>query len=368
MTPLSKPWSETIHGDDTVVANEVEPSSHFDGGLHDRLTPQRDENWLNWLLDSQRIELNPEANADLGGWACSDLSGAIPNSDDTARVLLALAAWRHRFPNLRQHRLLLSAQRGVEWLLARQNSDGGWPAFCRGWNGSSADASACDLTARTVRALFVWRQIFASDQSASSISTRIESAVDAGLQFLEHEQRNDGSFVPLAYGNQYHVDGFNLVYGTAEVLMMYRELALPETDPAQRAARWLLGVQHGNGGWGPPRNSPATSLSNVYRSNSSRAEVALASLASVEETGLAVAALLPLAGTNQLYARAVHNGLRWLVDAVEQGRHKLPASIGLRFGKLWYTERLHPLVFATMALSRAVGELAPQRLVAAPVA
>jgi squalene-hopene/tetraprenyl-beta-curcumene cyclase len=140
-----------------------------------------------------------------------------------------------------------------------------------------------------------------------------------------------------------------------------------ESDMCQRAARWLLGVQHANGGWGPPRSSPATSLSNVYRSGTSRAEDALASFCSVEETSLAVEALLPLAESNQFHARAVKNGLKWLVDAVEQGRLRQPSPIGFYFAKLWYRERLYPLVFAASALGQAVRQIAPQHAVVAPV-
>ena len=133
---------------------------------------------------------------------------------------------------------------------------------------------------------------------------------------------------------------------------MCAELGKLDSDMAQHAARWLLGVQHANGGWGPPRSSPATSLSNIYRPNAARAEDALASFCSVEETALAVEALLPLAESNQLYARAVQNGLNWLMDAVEQGRLRQPAPIGFYFAKLWYHERLYPLVFAASALNR----------------
>ena len=193
------------------------------------------------------------------------------------------------------------------------------------------------------------------------LDERITAALAAGWHFLEEEQHNDGSFVPLWFGNQYHPEGHNLVYGTAQVLIACRELGRLDGDLAQRAARWLLGVQHANGGWGPPRSSPATSLSNVYRSGTSRAEDALASFCSVEETSLAIEALLPLVESNQLHARAVKNGLKWLVDSVEQGRLRQPSPIGFYFAKLWYQERLYPLVFAASALRQAIWQAAPQR-------
>ena len=45
-------------------------------------------------------------------------------------------------------------------------------------------------------------------------------------------------------------------------------------------------------------------------------------------------------------------------EAVEQGRHRETAPIGLYFAKLWYYERLYPLTFAVSALGQAVRRLA----------
>jgi squalene-hopene/tetraprenyl-beta-curcumene cyclase len=377
---LGAAWRETVRASNldvsTVVAHP-EPSTargneHARGDDADVL----DENCLDWLLDCQRHEWHPYTGAQAGGWAWTDLPGGVPDADDTAGALLALARWRNRYPHLKQHRLQLAARRGIDWLLELQNRDGGWPTFCRDWNALPLDRSASDVTAHAVRALAAWQRLWKASlptttgraaPARTKLNEHIASAIEGGIRFLDNEQRNDGSFVPLWFGNQHHPEGHNLVYGTARVVTMCAELGRLESDMAQRACRWLLAVQHANGGWGPPRSSPATSLSNIYRSNTSRAEDALASFCSVEETALAVEALLPLAGSNQLYARAVQNGLKWLVDAVEQGRLRQPAPIGFYFAKLWYHERLYPLVFATSALQQAVRQFAPPRPVAAPV-
>jgi squalene-hopene/tetraprenyl-beta-curcumene cyclase len=354
---------------DTVPSVEVAEShrSHPHRSDADAL----DENCIDWLLDCQHDEPHPYSSAIPGGWAWTDLPGGVPETDDTAGALVALARIRHRYPKLKQHRLQLASRRGVEWLVDLQNGDGGWPTFCRGWSMLPFDRSASDLTANAIRALAVWQRLWQADPRNNALPAvldrRITAAVDRGVQFLENEQRNDGSFVPLWFGNQFHPEGHNLVYGTAQVLIACAELGRLESDMAQRAARWLLGVQHANGGWGPPRSSPATSLSNIYRSGSSRAEDALASFCSVEETSLAVEALLPLVESNQFHARAVKNGLKWLVDTVEQGRLRQPSPIGFYFAKLWYHERLYPLVFAASALGQAVRQIAPQRAVVVPV-
>ena len=68
--------------------------------------------------------------------------GGVPDVDDTAGAILALAELGHR--------------RGwppaVRWLLQLQNGDGGWPTFCRGWGKLPFDTSAPDLTAHALRA------------------------------------------------------------------------------------------------------------------------------------------------------------------------------------------------------------------------
>jgi squalene-hopene/tetraprenyl-beta-curcumene cyclase len=373
---LAAIWSDTARAGETV---STERDSRTDAALSestiDRDLEALDENCLDWLLDAQHDKPHPYTGAAPGGWAWTDLEGGVPNADDTAGALVALANWRSHYPPLKQHRLELAARRGVDWLLELQNQDGGWPTFARGWNTQRLDRSASDVTAHVLRALCAWRRRWQTqspptERSALPAETRdkrIAAALAGGSLFLENQQRNDGSFVPHWYGNQHHPEGHNLVYGTARVLVACAELEQLESDLAQRAGRWLLGVQHANGGWGPPRSSPATNLPNVYRSNSSRAEDALANFCSIEETALAVEALLPLVETNQLYARAVQNGLRWLTDAVDHGRLRQPAPIGFYFARLWYHERLYPLVFATGALGRAVERTAPRRSVVAPV-
>jgi squalene-hopene/tetraprenyl-beta-curcumene cyclase len=39
---------------------------------------------------------------------------------------------------------------------------------------------------------------------------------------------------------------------------------------------------------------------------------------------------------------------------VEDGRYREPAPIGFYFAKLWYFERLYPLIFTVAALRQAV--------------
>ena len=61
-------------------------------------------------------------------------------------------------------------------------------------------------------------------------------------------------------------------------------------------------------------------------------------------------------GTGPDAQPAVNKGLAWLVEQVETGGLYKPSPIGFYFAKLWYFERLYPLIFTVGAL-RAVSEL-----------
>ena len=46
-------------------------------------------------------------------------------------------------------------------------------------------------------------------------------------------------------------------------------------------------------------------------------------------------------------------GLAWLVERIEAGGLYDPTPIGFYFAKLWYYEKLYPLIFTVAALGRA---------------
>ena len=83
--------------------------------------------------------------------------------------------------------------RAIRWLLAMQNSDGGWAAFDRDINreiltkvpfadhNAMLDPSTSDITARTLEML----SYYAFDTT--------DSRVDAAIQFIRKDQDLDGS-------------------------------------------------------------------------------------------------------------------------------------------------------------------------------
>ena len=275
------------------------------------------------LLEGQQTTRHPFTGAQPGGWGWSDLSGAVPDADDTASALLTLAtASRLSNDELRQASLQWSAINGRRWLIELQNRDGGWPTFCRGWGKLPFDRSGSDLTAHAIRALHAWRQIDAEGEA--------DRAIRRGFSYLKRNQSEDGSWTPLWFGNQDHPDEENPVYGTAKVLLAYRDLGRTSAQSAKQGAAWLMSSQQADGGWGPGTASGCGP-------------------SSMEETALAVEALLAF----EPLASATLRGLTFLMEAVESGRFEDASPIGLYFAKLWYYETLYPNIFVTSALGHA---------------
>jgi len=321
---------------DTNLAtwNTSQAISALDWHLSDEATlssqpPAEAEEALDWLLNCQLREQHAYTGAAPGGWAWTDLSGGVPDADDTSAALLALAAWQRQWPDSRANELKGAALSGLRWLLDLQNSDGGWPTFCRGWGKLPFDRSSTDITAHAIRALHAWSDCLHVPTSDPQLARQIGSATKLGLRYLAQQQQPDGSWLPLWFGNEHHPHDSNPVYGTSKVLLMYQEIEKSSSEAARRGAQWLAKAQQDTGGWGA------------------------AAHCSVEETALAITALLPYLAENGQIESAVQFGLNWLIEAVEQGLHLQSSPIGFYFAKLWYHERLYPQIFATQALASA---------------
>jgi squalene-hopene/tetraprenyl-beta-curcumene cyclase len=279
------------------------------------------ETLVAWLLGQQHREVHRYTNAAPGGWAWTNLSGGVPDADDTPGAILALLKIRPDSETVRS-----AVQSAISWLLDLQNSDGGWPTFCRGWGALPFDRSTPDLTAHTLRAIHAWQTCCAPASSAPGLARRAGKAVAAGFAFLAKTQRSDGTWFPLWFGNQFAVDEENPTYGVAKGLAAYRDWNRLDDPTAERAAKWLVSAQNGDGGWGGNLQAPST----------------------VEETSLAIDALLSVPFAHEACVR----GLNWLLDRVSNGSFRQPAAIGLYFAKLWYFEKLYPMIFTVSALTR----------------
>jgi len=278
---------------------------------------------LSWLLNQQYKTRHPYTGADPGGWAWTDLPGGVPDCDDTPGALLAIRNLSADLNNDVNDSVHSAFVIGDHWVASLQNSDGGFPTFCRGWGTLPFDRSGSDLTAHALKAL--------------SPRNKLRCQKPASHYLVKH-QRPDGSWLPLWFGNQHAPDDINPVYGTSRVLAAYRDLGKKDSSQCQRGVSYLLSVQNQDGGWGGAKDCPS----------------------SVEETALATEVLIDVAQGESVDwgvlwpPSAVQKGISWLIEAVESGRFREPSPIGFYFAKLWYYEKLYPLIFTVAALGRAL--------------
>jgi squalene-hopene/tetraprenyl-beta-curcumene cyclase len=288
-----------------------------------------------WLLQQQYTTEHPYTHAAPGGWAWTDLPGGVPDADDTAGALLALAKMWKSESGIQNAEVRQSAEAGLRWLLDLQNRDGGIPTFCRGWGALPFDRSSADITAHAIHAWAEW-----CDSVTGPLQARLRVAISSAIDFLVRMQEPGGAFSPLWFGNQFVSDESNRTYGTARVLIgicaisSQAEFRSPWSAQLHHGCvQWLTKSQNTDGGWGGDYCAPS----------------------SVEETALAVEALARAESRNvPEHLASLERGTAWLIEHVESGAWREPSPIGFYFAKLWYFERLYPMIFTVGAL-RSVG-------------
>ncbi|RKY08206.1 MAG: squalene--hopene cyclase [Planctomycetota bacterium] len=293
---------------------------------------------LTWLSGQQYQAEHPYTHAASGGWAWTDLPGAVPDADDTAGALIAL----HNLTG-GDDDVTGQAFAGVKWLLDIQNRDGGIPTFCKGWGRLPFDRSAPDPTAGALAAWSLWLE-----QLPAPAKKRAEYAMRRAVVFLKQNQTPDGAWIPLWFGNESYPQKENPVYGTARVLLGLNRLPMRFLGGVEAnitaAVQWLLDIQADDGSWGG-LNSAASSIEET-----ALATDALAALlpGTTHDESFAIAVPLPVENMRQ----AVYRAAQWLMQHTENPDRIHSAPIGLYFARLWYYEELYPLIFAVAALQK----------------
>jgi squalene-hopene/tetraprenyl-beta-curcumene cyclase len=262
------------------------------------------------------------------GWFFEYRNPFYPDTDDTAMVLMALArTGAADTPAARE-----AAERGLRWLLAMQNRDGGWAAFDRNIDrevltrvpfadhNAMLDPSCPDITARVLEALGQFG--FGPDHPQ----------VARALRFLRRTQEKSGCWIGRW--------GVNYIYGTWQVLAGLRGIGFDPDDPMVRAAvAWLEKVQQPCGGWGETCAS-YDDPSLAGRGTPTASQTAWA--------------LLALLAADEAEGDAVRRGIAYLLDTqTDAGDWNEDLFTGTGFPKVFYLKyHLYRLYFPLMALAR----------------
>ncbi|WP_240633055.1 squalene--hopene cyclase [Paenibacillus montanisoli] len=203
-----------------------------------------------YLLSRQHTKLGDwKLRADAehptpGGWGFSDHNTINPDMDDTTAALRALEALSGIGPAGMTYQD--AAERGLQWLLSMQNSDGGWAAFERNTNSriirfipldgaedAATDPSTPDLTGRTLD--YLGRH--------AGLTAKRSRFVRRAADWLYGTQERNGSW----YGRW----GVCYLYGTWAALTGLTAVGeSPEHPQIRRAVDWLYRVQNSDGGFG----------------------------------------------------------------------------------------------------------------------
>lgn len=282
----------------------------------DSLSPEMRKKLAALIRTRQSKRVHPFTGARPGGWGWTDLSGSVPDGDDTSAALIALY-------ELEPGRVTGEVIAGLEWLLKLMNNDGGMPTFCRGWGVLPFDRSCPDISAHALRAFMLWEE-----HITDGLEHRVELGAGRLMRFLASSRDVDGVWLPLWFGDQHAPDHHNRVYGTSVVLESLADLPGTEHITGQ-ALDWLVKAQNADGGWGGEPGTPSTI------EMSAKAISALALYPQTREVAVEAAKLLA-----ETFIK--HDGLP-------------PASpIGLYFASLWYDEKLYPPLFAIPAFARTI--------------
>jgi squalene-hopene/tetraprenyl-beta-curcumene cyclase len=284
---------------------------------------------VQWLLDKEvRFASDWQKNArqvEPSGWFFEFHNPHYPDVDDTAMAVLSLK-------RLGGKKAADAVRRGLDWLLAFQNSDGGWAAFDKtksrpileaipfADHNAMQDPSCPDITGRVLESL------------GHNGFRHTEPLVRRAIAFIKSHQDKDGGW----WGRW----GVNYVYGTWQVLAGLRSVGEDmSADYVRCAADWLRSVQKPDGSWGESCAS--------YEDPSLKGQ----GESTASQTAWGTMGVLAVAGPHD---PAVKKGVDWLLDhQAEDGAWDERWFTGTGFPRVFYLKyHLYRHYFPLMALAR----------------
>ena len=281
------------------------------------------------ILSHATTSIHPFTHAAPGGWGWSNLSGSVPDGDDTSGALVALHHLLTEDGSRQQADVPPEVKNGLKWLMGLQNNDGGMPTFCKGWGRLPFDRSTPDITAHAILAMGLWLPSLEGKLKAD-----VQKSLDRMLAWMQHttDSRpasglvNAHGWVPLWFGDQDAADEKAPVYGTAtaiDYLMSSRHPVAMEL--AQSHLPFILQTQNEDGGWGGNQGVKSK----------------------VTYTCRALSALAHFPDDHE---EAKQRGWDYLYQRFKAGTLYEREPIGLYFSRLWYSEELYNLLFLLNAL------------------
>ncbi len=287
-----------------------------------------------WLVSKECREpgdwiANVRRPVDPSGWYFEFNNGYYPDVDDTAMVAMALK-------RIGGDEAEQAARRGVEWMLALQNDDGGWAAFDRTQerpllehvpfadHNAIQDPSCPDIAGRTLECL--GHHGFLPDHPQ----------VEQAIAFIRSKQEPEGCW----FGRW----GVNYIYGTWQVLAGLKSVGQDmEADWVMAAGRWFESVQQDDGSFGESADTYE------YRTRMGQGP------STASQTSWGVMGLMAVFGNDH---PGVRRGIQWLLnqqltDGPNAGSWDEPWFTGTGFPRVFYLRyHLYRLYFPVMCLGR----------------
>ena len=309
---------------DTGIAAYALTEAGYDAS-HDLLRKATD-----WLVKKEcRVVGDWKANVghdvEASGWYFEFNNAYYPDVDDTAMVAMALK-------QAGGDDATAAANRGVKWMLAMQNEDGGWAAFDRtihrpilehipfADHNAIQDPSCPDITGRMLECLGH------HDHAPQS------QVVIKALAFLKSKQEEEGCW----FGRW----GVNYIYGTWQVVCGLKQVGVDMSQPwVQKAGEWLRSVQKEDGSFGESADT--------YENP----EIKGQGPSTPSQTAWGIMGLMAVYGPDD---PGVAAGIRWLCDMqLESGTWDEPWFTGTGFPRMFYLRyHLYRLYFPVMCLGR----------------
>jgi squalene-hopene/tetraprenyl-beta-curcumene cyclase len=299
-----------------------------EAGFNDSDEPMRRA--VQWLVRKEcrsfgDWKANIHQPVEPSGWYFEFNNSYYPDVDDTAMVTMALLK-----SGCRDGRR--PAERGIQWILAMQNEDGGWAAFDRTINrpileyipfadhNAIQDPSCPDITGRTLECL-------------GHFGLRPDNpTIQKAVRFIELEQEPEGCW----FGRW----GVNYIYGTWQVLCGLKTAGVDMDQPwIRKAATWLQSVQKEDGSFGESADT--------YENPAIKG----AGPSTASQTAWGTMALMAVYGPRD---PGVLRGIQWLLDTqLESGSWDEPWFTGTGFPRVFYLRyHLYRLYFPIMCLGR----------------